>query len=434
MYADSYLIAVVFYIFFCLYFAFYWAVWGFVCSIIKKYFSKPWLFIVLSACAWVVLEYIRTYALTGWPWLCISYSQYLFTYIIQIAEFTGIYGVSFAIILVNGFLYFGIFEKKKSYLLAAAAVFAVLFIGGIYRHNTFIDFGGKEYTAVAVQSNIEQYKKLTNYHKKEINAKLEEFAAEMAEIKADLNVWSESEIINVIPEDEESYLFADMLAKKAGKFNIIGAPHIDEDGNLFNCVFYFDGSGGYIAMHAKNHLVPFGEYIPISESFAQLLGITEKADDLIKGTDTNVFTNGELYVGPLICSENFFPDIVSRFVMSGAKVLTNHTNDAWYFDTSAPYKHFCANVFRAVESRKAIITSANTGVSAIIDPTGKINHETRVCERTLFAGTFRQNDYKTFYVLHGDIFAVACVIVVMFFVVVIFVKRYKLKNGNKTNL
>ncbi|MDR2426679.1 MAG: apolipoprotein N-acyltransferase [Endomicrobium sp.] len=434
LFSEDYAISIIFYTAFCAYFAAYWGLWGLFCAIIKKYCSKPWLFIILSACLWIIIEYIRTYILGQWPWLIISYSQYLFTYIVQISEFTGIYGISFVIILINGLLYFGIADKKKSYIASAVFIFCAVLIFGIIRYHLFQDFGEKEHTAAVVQSNIEQYKKLDNSYKLETSKILDDFAIELSKIGADLNVWSESEIINLIPADDVSYVFADKITKTAGGFNIIGAPYLDGLGNLFNAVFYFDGAGGYRDMHFKNHLIPFGEYMPIPRWVADFFDIADKNDDSIEGSDTNVFSDGELSVGALICSENLFPDIVSRFVLSGAKVLTNHTNDAWFLDSSAPYKHFSANVFRAVESRKAVIIAANTGVSAIIDASGKINVSSKVYERTLITGTFFQNNYKSFYVLYGDVFIKICIVFVALFMAVTFFKRYKSKNGAKANL
>ncbi|MDR2426680.1 MAG: apolipoprotein N-acyltransferase [Endomicrobium sp.] len=432
--SGNYFIAFFFYGALCLYFSLYWGIWGALSSFIKRYCYKPWLFVLVSACLWVVLEYIKTYALTGWPWTLLGYSQYLFTYIIQIAEFTGVYGVSFVIMLINGFLYFAVFKRKKTYLLAAAALFVFVVIFGIFRYNSFRNFGDKEYTVAAVQSNIEQYKKLDNSYKTETTLKLEEAAEKLSEIGADLNVWSESEIINLIPADIESYIFADKIAKTAGGFNIIGAPYLDGTGRLFGAVFYFDGNGGYVSMHTKNHLIPFGEYLPLGLSKYITIGADNIDLNKVKGYDTVVFTDGDIYAGSLICTENFFPELSRRFVLAGAKVLTSNSNDAWFLDSSGPYKHFMANVIRAVESRKAIIVAANTGVSAIIDASGKIAVSTGVYERAIITGTFYQNDYLTFYMLYGDVFSVICIFFIFFFVIIVFLRRHILKNSNETNL
>ena len=431
---DSYITALFFYIVLCLYFSLYWGVWGALVSFIKQLNAKPLVFVFISASLWVLLEYTRTYVLTGWPWLLTGYSQYLFTHIIQIAEFTGVYGVSFVIVLVNALLYYGASGSKKIYFAAALSIFASVFLFGAYRYNLFADFGEKEYTAAAVQSNIEQYKKLDNSYREETFSKLEESAEQLSEIGADLNVWAESEIINFIPLDLEAYIFADKLAKTAGGFNIIGAPYLDGDGKLFGAVFHFDGKGGYVSVHKKNHLIPFGEYLPIPKSVAGFIGIYDKNDYSVKGDDAAVFTDGELYTGTLICSENLFPDIVRQFVLNGAKVLTSNSNDAWFFDSSGPYKHFSANVFRAVESRKAVIAAANTGVSAIIDAAGKITVSTRVYERAVISGTFRQNGYLTFYMRFGDVFTAGCMVCILLFAAAFLFRKLYVKNRIRTKI
>ncbi|MCL1971555.1 MAG: apolipoprotein N-acyltransferase [Endomicrobia bacterium] len=428
--AGSYIIAIFFYGALCVYFSLYSGLLGAFLSFIKRYYSQPWILALMAACMWVILEYIKTF--TGWPWTLFGYTQYSFTYIIQIAEFTGVYGVSFAIILINGLLYFAVSKRKKSYLFSAAAIFAAIFIFGMFRYAAFQNFGEKEYTVAAVQSNIEQYKKLDRRYAAETNLHLEETAAKLSEIGADINVWSESEIINLIPADIDAYMFADKIAKTAGGFNIIGAPYLDGEGNLFGAIFYFDGGGGYVSMHTKNHLMPFGEYIPFGLSKFIDLGADNVNLNKVKGYDTVVFTDGDIYAGALICAENFFPTIVRRFVLAGAKVLTNNSNDAWFLDSSGPYKHFTANVFRAVESRRAVIAAANTGVSAIIDASGKIAVSTRVYERAIITGTFYQNDYLTFYMLYGDVFVMLCVLFIIISAgFIVYKKRLTAENREK---
>ena len=138
---DSYITALFFYIVLCLYFSLYWGVWGALVSFIKRLNAKPLVFVFISASLWILLEYTRTYVLTGWPWTLLGYSQYLFTYIIQIAEFTGVYGVSFLIVLINGLLYFCACGKRKSHFIAAVSVFSAVFILGMFRYNAFKEFG-----------------------------------------------------------------------------------------------------------------------------------------------------------------------------------------------------------------------------------------------------------------------------------------------------
>jgi apolipoprotein N-acyltransferase len=228
-------------------------------------------------------------------------------------------------------------------------------------------------------------------------------------------LWPETALVGYIPEDTRVFSRAEHIINTAGGFNIIGAPYNDENGKSFNAVFAFGSEKGkyqckHQNIHKKNHLVPFGEYVPLRSLLSNFFGVLNSMGDFSKGTDENVFDNGEIFVGATICSENFFPDISRRFVLSGAKVLSNHTNDAWFFDTAAAHQHFMMNIFRAVENRKAVIVSANSGISGIIEASGIIIKKTSLSKSALLTGSFLQNDFKTFYTKRGDVFIYVCLV------------------------
>jgi apolipoprotein N-acyltransferase len=403
-----------------IYLALYWGIWGlylnFSQNILRKtfknYLYSNALIILFGSCMWVLLEYVRTYFLTGFPWMIIGYSQSRFTEIIQIAEFTGVYGVSFLIIFCNLCFYFWISTQKgNKYLYTALALIVTISIFGAVRTYKFRFFGNQEFTVSIVQPNVNQDRKWDQFYKNEILSNLKEYAFKIAENKTDLVVWPETVLPGQIPEDEQSYESVKYMVKTAGGFNIVGSAYNDNDKDCghFNVALAFnEGGSDYKAVHKKNHLVPFGEYIPFRNLFSRFFGVLNQIGDSNKGQDTDVFDNGKIYAGAIICSENFFPDISRKFVLSGAKVLTNHTNDAWFFDTAAPHQHFIMNIFRAVENRKAVIVSANSGISGIIEASGVITEKTASSESMLLTGKFIQNDFKTFYTRHGDLFVNIC--------------------------
>lgn len=405
------------------YLALYWGAWcGFV-GMAKKYFLSPWILTLFSGCVWVLLEYARTYFLTGFSWLLIGYSQYRFTEIIQIAEITGIYGVSFIIIVCNMLFYYWISDKKGNvYLYAALAVILSASVFGAWRLDKFKFFGEEVFKAAVVQPNVDQYKKWNQDYKDDILFGLEQYAFEISETGADLVVWPETALPDFLPADKQSYRTAKRITKTAGGFNIIGAPYYDGTGRMFNAAFAFRDDGkGYVALHKKTHLVPFGEFVPFRRQLGRLFGVLNEMGDFVRGNDTRVFTDGKIYAGATICSENFSADAARRFCLSGAKVLTNHTNDAWFFDTAAPSQHFTMNVFRAVENRKAVIVSANSGVSGIIEASGRIAAVSKVSEGALLSGEFLQNDYKSFYTVHGDVFMKVCAVILVFLLLIILI-------------
>jgi apolipoprotein N-acyltransferase len=399
------------------YLASYWGVWCLFLSLLKnmmdekiKYVVSRNIFIVfLGASMWVVLEYVKTYLLTGFPWMLVGYSQFEFVEVIQIAEFTGVYGISFLVIFCNLCFYFWILTNRNNkYLYVALFIIIALVLFGAFRSNRFKFFGTKEFSVSVVQPNIEQYKKWNKFYKYEILAELKKYASYIAENKTDLVLWPETVFAGFIFDDIKLYNNAKSITSIAGGFNIFGSIYNDEKYRSYNVVLPFEDGDDYRIIHKKNHIVPFGEFIPF-RFFSNFFSALKQMRDFKKGNDTNVFDNGKISVGSTICSENFFPNISRRFVLSGAKVLTSHTNDAWFFDTAMPYQHFIMNVFRAVENRKTVIISANSGISGIIDASGEIIDSTLISKRVLLSGVFYQNDFKTFYTKYGDLFAYICI-------------------------
>ncbi|MDR3256909.1 MAG: apolipoprotein N-acyltransferase [Endomicrobium sp.] len=420
---DSYVQAIIAACALWIYLALYWGAWSLFLNLSKKVLNSNILIILSSSCIWVLLEYIRTYFLTGFPWMLIGYSQFKFIEIIQIAEFTGVYGVSFLIIFCNLCFYFWISKpfiywklpikkiekiKEDKYLYIALTLILAASIFGAFRADKFRFFGTQEFTVAVVQPNINQYKKWDRYYKGDILSDLKKYAFKISEVKADLVLWPETTLMGFVPEDSQLYDCAKLITKTAGGFNIMGSPYNDENGNIFNAVLAFETGKVYKAVHKKNHLVLFGEYIPFRSFFSKFFGVLNQMGDFTKGVDTEIFDNGQICAGATICSENFFPGISRKFVLSGAKVLTNHTNDAWFFDTAAPYQHFIMNIFRAVETRKAVIVSANSGISGIIEASGIIVAKTPSSKNVLLTGNFLQNNFKTFYTNRGDLFIYMC--------------------------
>jgi apolipoprotein N-acyltransferase len=412
------------------YLSLYWGIWSFglqkYISFQKKNKVSNFFVVIFGSCLWVLLEYVRTYLFTGFPWMLTGYSQFWFREIIQVAEFTGVYGISFLILFCNICFYFWLESKnKRKYLYTPLILIILVTLFGSIRVYKFRLFGEKKYNISILQPNIDQYKKWDKDYIQEILLNLQKQAVEVGKHKVDLALWPETVLPGVVPENITFADFIEKLASYSRSFNIFGSFYNESD-KLFNSVVGCNRNEGLSFLHKKNHLVPFGEVIPFRKFLARFFGILNKMGDVDRGSDANVFSSGELFIGPTICSENFFPDMARRFVLNGAKVLTNHTNDAWFFDTAAPYQHFMMNVLRAVENRKFVLVSANTGISGIIESSGIVLDKTKVSEEKILNGAFLQNDFKTFYTKFGDIFVKLCIVVIL--IVVIF-SCYK-KRGN----
>jgi apolipoprotein N-acyltransferase len=429
-----------------IYLALYWGVWSFFLNAFKK--KSNILIILSSSCVWILLEYFRTYLLTGFPWMLLGHSQFKFVGIIQIAELVGVYGVSFMVMFCNLCFYFWIsnskqafctlnfickrsnikelvnIRDKKQHLLNNYLVMALVFVltvllFGMLRINKFRFFGDQEFSVAIVQPNIDQYKKWNRRYKNDILFAIKRWGVEISKARCDLVLWPETAFPGSISEDERLYDEVKSITKTAGGFNIVGSLCNGKNSDLFNVALAFENGLRCKTMHKKNHLVPFGEYIPFEFFSLKFLGNLNRVGSFVKGTDTNVFNNGEIYAGAIICSENFFPNISRRFALAGARVLTNHTNDGWFLTTAAPDQHFVMNVFRAIETRKAVVVCANSGISGIIDASGMITAKSLLSKDILLTGCFLQNNFQTFYTKYGDLFIYVCsglLLILLFFI------------------
>ena len=197
--------------------------------------------------------------------------------------------------------------------------------------------------------------------------------------------------------------------------------------NHYNSAFLVSPSGSLVGRYDKIHLVPFGEYVPLSEIlFFVGSSLGEGIGNFKSGKEIHTLSMPRGRFGVLICFEIIFPDLCRKFVKNGAEFLVTITNDAWFGETSAPYQHLAIASFRAVENRVFIPRAANTGISAIIDPRGKIVSRGDIFTEEALSGTIRLSNLKTFYTLYGDIFAWFCsVLSVLLLLSALFSRRKK---------
>jgi apolipoprotein N-acyltransferase len=184
----------------------------------------------------------------------------------------------------------------------------------------------------------------------------------------------------------------------------VGATHVD----LYNAASVFAPDGALLGRYAKIHLVPWGEYIPFKSFFSFAHGLTRNAGRFTHGWKRTVFRLHGHHYGIFICYESIFADEIRQFVVNGAEVLVNISDDGWYGDTSAPWQHLNMARMRAVENRRWLLRDTNTGVTAAIDPYGRITESAPRHEFTSLAVRYGFNDELTFYTRFGDVFALLC--------------------------
>ncbi|NWF98370.1 MAG: apolipoprotein N-acyltransferase [Nitrospirae bacterium] len=407
----------------CLYLSLYTGLFAFIFSVAIQNTKLPGL--IIAPIFWVVIEFIRAYAFTGFPWSSLGYSQYKFLSIIQIADITGIYGISFLIMSLNGAISDIILLKKRInniplfpkyqfyfWLISLVLVFILSIIYGQIRLSQ--DRAGKTITASIIQGNIEQDKKWDSSYQNEVLSAYKEITLAASLKKPDIIIWPETALPFFFGEDisltrniidfqkniSTNLLFGTIMFKDKKK----------QPFQLSNSAVLLNETGKVIFTYDKIHMVPFGEYVP-------LRNILFFIDKLVTGIGD--YTPGKSYIkaksssgnfAVLICYEIIFPGLVRKFFTDKGDYIVNITNDAWFGKTSGPYQHFSMAVFRAIENRKPVLRAANTGISGFIDSNGRILYKTNLFEKTFLVEKIKTDCTKSFYSKYGDLFSYFCII------------------------
>ena len=389
---------------------------------------------------WVSLELLRTYALTGFPWAALGYSQYLALPAIQIADTTGVYGVSFLIVLVNVAVAEGIlalrarrFRSASWTPLATAFVAVALVLGyGAWRLSQDRLSQPPTLRVGVVQANIPQDKKWDAQFRQETIDRYERLSDDLSSQSVQLLLWPEAAMPFFFEEDA-AFRQQVVATVRGDRIPLLfGSPAVTTVGNqlrLFNSAYFLSADGRVLGRYDKMHLVPFGEYVPLAGLLFFVNKMAEGIGDFLPGGDYTVMTlplgddtkprpqeSPPPKIATVICFEVIFPDLVRGFVKQGAQLMTTITNDAWFGDSSAPYQHFSMVVFRAVENRVPFARAANTGVSGFIDRTGRIQETSPIFVEAALADALRLRTQTTFYTRHGDIFAYGCGIMALFMI------------------
>lgn len=440
-----------------LYLAVYFGLFGLACnsffrSVNYDSGSIKRLHLLLSIPAvWVALELVRSHFITGFGWALLGYSQSFTLPVIQIADYTGVYGVSFLIVFVNAAIFLTIKEiRKKDYkltslMLATILLFAVLYYGVMRTRNVFT---GNTLKVAVVQGNIPQAKKWDPSFKKDILDKYEHLTRLAVARNPELIIWPETSVPGFMESEPELLTRVTKLAKDIGVPILVGTPR-EDPGRMeayYNSAVLIDSVGDVVSRYDKMHLVPFGEYVPLRKLFAFVENFAPSPiGDFSAGKEYTVF---EVFVkksardkdgvwhsakkarfATLICFEDIFPGLARKFVAGGANFLVNMTNDAWFWKTSAAYQHAESSIFRAVENRVNVIRAANTGVSCFIDQKGEIIDSVLSGGESVFVDGFAVHEItltrtKTFYTLYGDVFAYMCVLITIGYILLLKRKKW----------
>ena len=385
---------------------------------------------VVGAAGWVTLEWLRGhFPLGGFGWNGLGVTQYRFTPVIQFSRYTGMYGVSALLFVMNYSLFCtmrryvrhmcsGTSVRRLSWeFYAAMILFFVVAVDGMRETSTAQLQGATQSLRLAlVQGNIPQSLKFDEREKPMILDRYRSLTTTATLEQADLIIWPETATPDALQYDPEIYAVVTNVTAQTQAYLLTGTidftPRSDPV-EAFNAVALVRPNGMVAGIYRKMHLVPFGEYVPLRKIVPVLKWFTPITDSFECGRDTTLFNLHGLNFGAVICFEDTLPDLYRRFVKRGADFMVNLTNDAWFKDSPAAEMHLANAIFRAVENRRSLVRCTNNGVTCLIDQSGIVRHRVEPFAPATVAFTLPvpMELPVTFYTQYGDVFAGGCAVI-----------------------
>ena len=379
---------------------------------------------IVVAAAWVALEWVRGWAMLGFCWNTLGVALHGDLVLIQIAEFTGVGGLGFLLVLCNAIALITLLRLRAEvgrvrlrphfdFTLTMALLVGVFSFGAY----TLMKGPPRERTAVriaAIQPNIAQAMKMDPDSGPAIFETLEKLNARAAEPKPDLVLWPEACIPGGMFGDVEITAWVKEQAAKH-KALLLGTDDLNRGGagDDHNSAALIIPGHSEVAIHDKMNLVPFGEYLPMRPLLGWAFGGLVPGDFQPGIVPIQLPLDApDVTLGPLICFEDTQADIARAQVRGGAQLLVNLTNDGWFGFSGELEQHLANAVFRCVETRVPMVRCTNTGTTASIDPFGRVDrwlpaHTEDVANRTI---PIYATSTPTFYIRHGDLFSPACAV------------------------
>ncbi len=401
---------------FCCYLGLYHGLFGLLLSLLARPrdYRRA---LVLAPFLWVAVELART-RITGFPWNLLGIAQVDNIALCRIASWTGVYGISLEIVLVNVALAASFLvprAKRATMLVAALAAAAVLQAGSLVEAPA----AKADRAALLVQENVPIEADWTPVYFQQTLTDLTQLSARSAGSQApgkvDLVVWPESPA-PFFTNDARFRNAVSQMARDTKARVVVGAigsnaAQPNGEGAVFNSAALIDPNGEWISRYDKVHLVPFGEYLPFPSLFSFAGGLTKEVGQFEHGTSHRPLGAGGELLGLFICYESIFPDEVRQSADQGAQVFVNISNDGWYGDSGAYAQHLNQTRMRAIENERWLLSATNTGVTASIDPWGRVAARIPRKQRAVLVAPYTLTSVTTFYTRHGDWFAYACAII-----------------------
>lgn len=377
--------------------------------------------LVLSPFLWVSMEIARTYLITGFPWNLLGYAVQAVG-LERLASFTAVYGLSFLAVTTSALLAWLVCEPRQRWARIVPAGWFVLLIAANWVFTPPATPPGSA-QAFLVQPDapldaaaLEQWAPWRNPEPLErlVSMSIISREREGAQSAAPpLIIWSENPAPFYYERDPIFTAAMQKMARQTQATVVVGAvTFLPQDaGRPRNSAIVLDPQGRELLQYDKIHLVPFGEYVPDWAFPGKIGKITIEVGDFVPGTNYSVAAAPQGAIGIFICYEAIFPQLVRRIAAQGAAVLVTISDDTWFGDSSAAYQHLEMARFRAIENGKYVLRATNDGITAAIDPYGRVLARLPMHHRLVLPEHFSYLTGQTFYTAHGDVFAWACVII-----------------------
>ncbi len=407
-----------------------------------------WLAFVLAS-VWTALEWVRGWMFTGWGWNGLGVALHKILPIIQIAEVTGVAGLSFlvafanviAIATVRRFFLEIKVRKRRPHFDFTLTMAAIVGLAAYGIRALQVKSATEPLRVAAVQADVPREEKFSPAFEETI---FQEFTrltqvALATRPPPQLIIWPESSTPAPALVDAENYRFVMNLAASIKTDLLLGTIDVDEKGD-YNAAILVPNGAQDIQVYRKLHLVPFGEYVPGRNTVPFIGAVVgdQVPGDFTRGKEPVVFrlTTDRVMVAPLICFEDTLGELTRQFVVRGANLLANVTNDGWFLRSAGSRQHVENAIFRCVENRRPMVRAANTGMTCFVDRFGRVTQVLLDAEGSQFTegvltGTVEvpTNGAHTFYTRHGELFAKICAGLTLLFVLVRLTRFAKRRSG-----
>jgi len=363
--------------------------------------------LALAPAAWVCAEYMRGALFGGFPWIPLGNTMVTLLPIAQLASVTGVYGLSLFVGLVNAGIVASAIETPRRRVALASATVALLLVtslwGGRRLAANELVAGGTPVRVGLIQGNVAQAEKWNPARAAEIVDRYLRLTDQAVADGAQVVLWPESSTPFYF-DDDPSAAAIRAAVRRWGRPLLLGSDEVDPGPpeHLYNSAFMLDEAGATAAVYRKIHLVPFGEYVPFQQALFFVAPLVEAVSAFSPGQLVTMLPAGGHMMSTAICYEVTYPGLMRQAVLNGSELLSTITNDAWYGYSSAAFQHFEMASMRAIEEGRYLVRAANTGISGIVDPYGRVTARTQLFETVALVGDARFVRGTTAYARMGD--------------------------------